>query len=237
MLEKLFAKRHIANLELNSVRDNVIEKLGWPPAKAEDVELQYRRFLYALTQKHKNEIISPPSKEVDDFWHQHILDTAKYREDCEKLFGHYLDHIPSLTADQQAQADQRRRRVYADHNIDSADFTPGGSGDSGGWSGDGGDSHQAHGHHGASGHAGHGGDVDTPGTAATRGVMVAAETAGVAGTAGVAAMAEEDAEVVPVVEAEEVAEAVSLVPARIPAAFTAPGPMFPRRSLHSAARR
>lgn len=28
-----------------------------------------------------------PCKIVDEMWHQHILDTAAYREDCESIFG------------------------------------------------------------------------------------------------------------------------------------------------------
>src|SRR5690242_19231030 len=77
MLEKLLAKQHVRHLDLKSVRAKVIEKLGWPSDQAEAVEQEYRRFLYALTQKRREEIISPPSQQVDEFWHQHILDTRK----------------------------------------------------------------------------------------------------------------------------------------------------------------
>jgi len=35
-----------------------------------------------------------PCKIVDEMWHQHILDTAAYREDCEAIFGRFLDHFP-----------------------------------------------------------------------------------------------------------------------------------------------
>jgi hypothetical protein len=35
-----------------------------------------------------------PYRIVDEFWHQHILDTRAYRNDCERLFGVYYDHYP-----------------------------------------------------------------------------------------------------------------------------------------------
>jgi hypothetical protein len=35
-----------------------------------------------------------PCHLVDDIWHQHILDTIAYREDCDATFGRFLDHFP-----------------------------------------------------------------------------------------------------------------------------------------------
>jgi hypothetical protein len=58
---------------------------------AESIE-QYRRFLF-LYYLHPERLMVP-FKEVDLIWHTHILDTAKYREDCEYLFGRFLDHWP-----------------------------------------------------------------------------------------------------------------------------------------------
>jgi len=59
-----------------------------------------------------------PSKEVDAFWHAHILDTMKYAEDCEEIFGYFLHHFPYLglrggeDAARQEQADQETQRLY-----------------------------------------------------------------------------------------------------------------------------
>jgi hypothetical protein len=53
---------------------------------------QYRRFLF-IYHLHPDRTIVP-SKEIDLIWHTHILDTAKYREDCDWLFGHFIDHWP-----------------------------------------------------------------------------------------------------------------------------------------------
>jgi hypothetical protein len=172
MLEKLFAKRHIEKLDLGPVRAKAVEKLGWSQDQAARVEGDYKRFLYALAHRREGEILSPPSQEVDEFWHQHILNTKKYREDCQTVFGHYVDHTPGLDAERQRKADERRRQVYAQYNIDDISFVSFDSGDSrrsrhgGGFDGGGcsgsGDSGHSHSSHGAHGHhdAGstHGGD-------------------------------------------------------------------------------
>lgn len=122
MLERLLAKRHIRHLELASIRAKMIEKLGWSSDQADQVEIAYKGFLYALARKDPEDLISPPTQEVDEFWHEHILDTRKYREDCDKIFGRYMDHTPGLTPEQQLRADAQRRQVYQDHDIDSIGF-------------------------------------------------------------------------------------------------------------------
>jgi len=58
------------------------------------------------------------SKDVDEFWHTHILQTMKYHRDCETVFGKYLHHNPhvgKLTAediDKRNQAAEKTRRLY-----------------------------------------------------------------------------------------------------------------------------
>jgi hypothetical protein len=36
----------------------------------------------------------PPSVEIDEFWHNHIIHTAKYYQDCLFICGEYLHHQP-----------------------------------------------------------------------------------------------------------------------------------------------
>lgn len=65
---------------------------GWTPERCDAIEVEYKRFL-ALKRAYPDvEIV--PNKEVDLFWHQHILDTEKYAQDCEALFGTFLHHYP-----------------------------------------------------------------------------------------------------------------------------------------------
>jgi hypothetical protein len=64
----------------------------WTDETLAETEADYRRFL-ALNLLHPNESLVV-NKILDDYWHQHILDTRKYAADCEKVFGFFLHHYP-----------------------------------------------------------------------------------------------------------------------------------------------
>jgi hypothetical protein len=65
---------------------------GWSREKVLGLSEEYRRYLY-LIGIHPDEVIVP-NKAWDEFWHYHILDTIKYAEDCERIFGFFLHHFP-----------------------------------------------------------------------------------------------------------------------------------------------
>jgi hypothetical protein len=56
------------------------------------MEQEYRRFLALHLAYPGMDVV--PCKIVDEIWHQHILDTAAYRNDCDAIFGFFLDHFP-----------------------------------------------------------------------------------------------------------------------------------------------
>jgi hypothetical protein len=70
------------------------EGKGWDETMLNSVEQEYRRFL-ALTYAYPDLIIVPDNT-VDEFWHQHILDTRAYAKDTEAVFGYFLHHFPYL---------------------------------------------------------------------------------------------------------------------------------------------
>lgn len=85
----------IAALDLDPIKVKLMHAQsgeGWSREKADAVEFEYRRFLY-LMKKYPHDQ-SAPLFDVDIFWHYHILDTMKYMQDCEAVFGHYLHHFP-----------------------------------------------------------------------------------------------------------------------------------------------
>ncbi len=53
---------------------------------------RYLMFLY-LVYLYPN-VVLVPSREIDQVWHQHILDTSKYAQDCQMLFGRFIHHFP-----------------------------------------------------------------------------------------------------------------------------------------------
>jgi hypothetical protein len=80
-------------LDLEPIKFRLMHK-GWSQERANSAEREYRRFLY-LMKKYPNELTAP-SVEVDKFCHQHILDTRKYANDCQAVFGYFLHHYPYL---------------------------------------------------------------------------------------------------------------------------------------------
>lgn len=66
---------------------------GWTEDNIDFGELLYKNYLY-LCLKYQDGRHLPPSTDIDDFWHGHILDTRRYSYDCNKIFGRILHHNP-----------------------------------------------------------------------------------------------------------------------------------------------
>lgn len=64
----------------------------WTEALCEFAEIEYKKFLTLKMLYPKVSLV--PSKLVDKFWHEHILDTKSYAADCDKLFGRFIHHYP-----------------------------------------------------------------------------------------------------------------------------------------------
>lgn len=85
----------IEALDLDPIKFKLMdpeEGEGWSRETADRLEVEYKRFLTLLV-KYPEDVIAP-TKDVDAFWHGHILDTMKYAEDCERVFGYFLHHFP-----------------------------------------------------------------------------------------------------------------------------------------------
>lgn len=56
-----------------------------------------------------------PTREIDEFWHNHILHTREYMRDCDAIFGHYLHHRPAVPGKDTASLArdyQRTKELY-----------------------------------------------------------------------------------------------------------------------------
>jgi len=83
------------SIDLHMVVRKMTESLDgpqWRTAFAEEVQEEYLRFLGLTLAYPKISIV--PSRTVDDFWHQHVLDTRAYASDCNEVFGFFLHHYP-----------------------------------------------------------------------------------------------------------------------------------------------
>ena len=82
----------IRRINLECIAYKAALEEGWSLEQTDDAEFQYRCFLQA-TLNHPGLRLAP-SRQIDRFWHHHILDTQKYMEDCHEVFGRYLHHFP-----------------------------------------------------------------------------------------------------------------------------------------------
>ncbi|MBS0351584.1 MAG: hypothetical protein JSR33_10470 [Proteobacteria bacterium] len=93
------AKRYIDAIDFSMIIKKMVEHQGWLQKEAEAVCRLYKNFLFINKKYRENYSALPPSEEVDEFWHNHILDTMNYRKDCEMIFGAYFDHYPYFGID------------------------------------------------------------------------------------------------------------------------------------------
>lgn len=95
MLDTTIIHSSIANLDLTLVKRKLLsEGVFHDNQEFVEAEEEYKLFLQ-LCKIYPEESLGI-SEKADKFWHYHILDTRKYMQDCDIIFGHYLHHNPNL---------------------------------------------------------------------------------------------------------------------------------------------
>ncbi|MFW9928918.1 MAG: glycine-rich domain-containing protein [Candidatus Thorarchaeota archaeon] len=87
------ARYLIYNQDMSAIIYRLTHVNGWSSDEAIEATNQYRNYLY-LAKKYKDSYTLPPSKDIDDVWHAHILHTKDYIKFCNEVFGEYLHHTP-----------------------------------------------------------------------------------------------------------------------------------------------
>jgi hypothetical protein len=93
--------RRVAEMDLTQPSTQLVTYRGWTPQQVASTERRYRRFFYLkaiLPDGH-----AAPTIEVDEFWHQHIINTRLYGPDCDRVVGSFVHHT-FLPSDDPAQA-------------------------------------------------------------------------------------------------------------------------------------
>jgi hypothetical protein len=69
---------------------------GYEDQYVYEMEQEYRKFLF-IRSIHPNEKL-PMSKEVDDFWHAHVLNTHSYQKFIDECAdGKFIHHRPTVS--------------------------------------------------------------------------------------------------------------------------------------------
>jgi hypothetical protein len=105
----------IQTLDLEAVKLRVMDTElgeGWNREYADSIELAYKNYLTMLVKYPDDAEDIMLSKDVDEFWHTHILQTIKYTEDCQNTFGNFLHHEPHIG--ERTSADLEKRDALAE---------------------------------------------------------------------------------------------------------------------------
>jgi hypothetical protein len=86
-------KSLIESIDFNPIVKRMVKANHWSHAETLEGLKQYKNFLF-LKRKYHEKYTIPPSIDIDEFWHNHVLHTKKYTEDCNVIFGNYLHHHP-----------------------------------------------------------------------------------------------------------------------------------------------
>ena len=80
----------------------------WDEERVEHALGEYKQFL-ALMLWYPDAVLVP-SEAIDDVWHTHVLNTARYQADCEQIFGRFQHHAPSFGESEEVQAEHLKGR-------------------------------------------------------------------------------------------------------------------------------
>lgn len=88
-------REQVDEIDLSMVKLKLMDEeegQGWSKEQVDHVEKRYRRYLIMLRLSPFGDAV--PTRDIDLFWHQHILDTRAYAEDCQRVFGEFIHHFP-----------------------------------------------------------------------------------------------------------------------------------------------
>ena len=94
-------------LAIDDIVEQVRSERGWSAAAAEDHRRAYIEFLSNTGARRR------PNEAVDAIWHAHILWTRRYRQDCEALVGHFVDHEPDVLVPGRCTAPEQPDEIAA----------------------------------------------------------------------------------------------------------------------------
>ncbi len=92
------------SLDLIRSKMNDTPELGLDEEEVEMSVEEYRRFL--VLKMENPGVKLAPTDLMDKAWHTHILDTRRYAEDCEAMFGRFLHHHPSYKGVESTERDE-----------------------------------------------------------------------------------------------------------------------------------
>ena len=108
-------REKIKELDLEQVKSQLVRDKNWDIDFINAVEETYKCFLY-LAVKDPDFILLTPTDDIIDMWQAHILNTRKYIDDCEEIYGCVLHHFPDIRH-QRNKADNTRTKEIIEREL------------------------------------------------------------------------------------------------------------------------
>ncbi len=95
------AYQHINSINFSLIIEKLMKSQKWSKDEAQFACNQYKNFLFLLKKYQEKKEFLVPTKDIDEVWHNHILDTVNYEKDCKKIFGRFIHHDPASENDKE----------------------------------------------------------------------------------------------------------------------------------------
>ncbi len=109
--------QNLSALDLNPIAYKLMNPEGGEgltPQLTKQAIAQYLMFLCLVSLYPHQPLV--PTLLADQVWHCHILDTAKYVEDCQMLFGRFIHHFPYFGV--RSESDRQQLNTNFTHTQD-----------------------------------------------------------------------------------------------------------------------
>lgn len=83
----------LQEIDLEPIKNQLMQS-GWTRQQTTWAINRYKMFLSVVYLNPHTPLV--PTQEIDLVWHYHILHTRMYHQDCQMLFGRFIDHEPDL---------------------------------------------------------------------------------------------------------------------------------------------
>jgi len=73
----------------------------WDQERVDRALNEYKQFLALMLWN--PDAVLVPSEDIDEVWHTHVLNTARYQADCQAIFGCFQHHSPTFGESEEVQ--------------------------------------------------------------------------------------------------------------------------------------
>ena len=102
----------IMGWDLSQVAERMVKREHGDPMLVQEMEAEYRKYMAIVISNPTEKV--PIPREIDPFWHNHLLFTVDYCRFSELTAGRFIHHYPDVNA-----PEDEMRQLYVKHTLPS----------------------------------------------------------------------------------------------------------------------